>query len=87
MIVSIAPLAMVVALIFLALLLAAGMFFLLIEEYDDIDSGLVALAIFAMGLAGVLLSKLSGLGWPTTLLLAFPSFSMTIALLMKSDKP
>ena len=85
-IVGLAPLALLFVWHFLALLVSAGMFFFLIEEYGDLDSGLVALAILAMGLAGILLGKLSGLGWSSTLLLALPSFSMTIALLVKGNK-
>lgn len=81
--VSFAPLAMVLAWHVVTLLISVGMFFLVVEEYDDLDSGLIGFIVFFMGLAGVLLGKIAGVDWSWALLPTLPSFSIAIVLLTK----
>lgn len=84
---GLAPLAMLVLWHLVTMPLSVGMMYLVVEDRDDLDSGLVAFAILAMGLTGALLGKFAGLGWLVMFLLALPSLGMTGALLVKASKP
>lgn len=78
-----APLAMVLAWQVLSFLVSVSMFLLIVEEYDDLDAGLVGFIILALALAGVVLGKIAGLDWSWALLSGLPSCGMATVLLTK----
>ena len=66
--------------------LSAGLFIYLVEEYGDLNVGIVAVAIFCLMLTGLCLSLFSGIGWAYSLALALPLLSAIGFLIARNEQ-
>ena len=66
--------------------LSAGLFVYLVEEYGDLNSSIVAVAIFCLMLTGLGLSLFSGIAWAYSLALALPLLGAIGFLIIRDEQ-